>query len=82
MSHRRGITAKATSKEEQRRREAKENGIILERVAKVGKTAGGRRERSVGTPGVGKFQGGMLKLSKRDVASIEGPKKSGKGRRR
>ncbi|KAJ9642891.1 pre-rRNA processing and 40S ribosomal subunit assembly [Coniosporium tulheliwenetii] len=82
MSHRRGITAKATSKEERRRREAKENGIILERAVKVQKTTGGRRERGVGTPGVGKFRGGMLKLSKRDVASIEGPKKSTKGRRR
>ncbi|KAJ9662959.1 pre-rRNA processing and 40S ribosomal subunit assembly [Coniosporium apollinis] len=82
MSHRRGITAKATSKEEQRRREAKENGVILERAVKVQRTTGGRRERGVGTPGVGKFRGGMLKLSKRDVASIEGPKKSTKGRRR
>jgi len=34
MSHRKGITAKAAQKEAQRRKEAKENGIILETVVK------------------------------------------------
>lgn len=70
------------TKEERRRKEAKQNGIILEVPAAnsnaKGKKAPGkgkgkkRRERSVGTPSVGHFERGMLKLSKRDVAKIEG----------
>jgi hypothetical protein len=34
MSHRKGIKAKASEKEAQRRKEAKENGIILETAVK------------------------------------------------
>lgn len=75
MAHRKGILAKAAVKEEVRRREAKENGVILERAIKVKKGGDQRRERGVGGPGVGKFRGGTLKLSKRDVADIEGPKR-------
>lgn len=67
--------AKATEREGKRRREAKENGIVLEKVKKAVTTGEPRRERSIGAPGVGRFSGGMLKLSKRDVASIEGPKR-------
>ncbi|KAK5151511.1 hypothetical protein LTR04_006599 [Oleoguttula sp. CCFEE 6159] len=81
LSHRKGIIAKASEKEEKRRREAKENGIVLEKVA-MKRSAEGKRERGVGGPAVGKFRGGTLKLSKRDVASIEGPKRGGaKGKR-
>ena len=32
-----------------------------------------RRERGVGGPGIGKMQGGTLKLSSRDVKNIQGP---------
>lgn len=87
LTHRKGITAKKAEREEKRRKEAKENGIILEagagKVRKGVREGGeGRRERGVGAPSVGKFQGGTLRLSRRDVAEIEGPKKSGRGRGR
>ena len=86
MAHRKGMMAKAMEREDKRRKEAKENGIILEKASRGKKTADSRRERGVGAPGVGKFQGGMLKLSKRDVASIERPQRSStngtKGRRK
>ena len=83
IAHRKGIVAKATSREASRRKEAAENGIILERVKMAAKPEQ-RRERGVDAPGVGKFRGGTLKLSSRDVKSIEGPKPKtgGKGRRR
>ncbi|KAJ5833327.1 hypothetical protein N7474_001638 [Penicillium riverlandense] len=85
-SHRRGIKAKAATKEEKRRREAKENGIILEKPApKVSKSSSGRRERGVGGPTIGKFAGGTLNLGKRDLAAMQGPKrrtaKGGRGGR-
>lgn len=76
MSHRKGINAKASYKEETRRKEAKENGIILERAAGK-KAAPVQRERGIGGPSVGRFKGGTLTLSKRDIAGIQGPKKSG-----
>ena len=82
MSHRKGIIAKKSEKEHTRRREARENGIILEK-AKMKKSADGRRDRGVGAPGVGRFSGGTLSLSKRDISDIEGPRKTfaGKGGR-
>lgn len=77
MSHRRGIIAKQSDREEKRRKEARENGIILEK-AQMGakKGSGGKRDRGVGVPGVGKLSGGTLKLSKKDIFEIEGPQKS------
>ncbi|KAI5291205.1 hypothetical protein KEM54_005894 [Ascosphaera aggregata] len=75
MSHRKGITSKATRKEEVRRREARENGIILEKPMKQ-KSKMQRRERGVGGPAVGKFAGGTLRLSQRDISTITGPKRS------
>lgn len=84
MSHRKGIQAKAAAKEEKRRREARENGIILERERK--KTterpdAGKKRERGVGGPAVGRFSGGTLRLSKRDVMGITGEARGGGGKK-
>jgi len=70
MNHRKGIVRKAQNREEKRRKEAKEAGIVLEK-RKVVKTEPKRRERVVGGPAVGKFRGGMLTLSKKDVASID-----------
>ena len=81
MSHRKGITAKKTEKEETRRREARENGIILEKVNIVKKKGeDARKDRGVGGPGVGKFSGGTLTLSKKDIFDIEGSKKGAFGR--
>ena len=75
FAQRRGIIAKATGREELRRREAQENGIILEKVGKSKKKDNGMRQRGIGAPSVGRFQGGILKLNKKDIAEIEGPKK-------
>jgi hypothetical protein len=79
MSHRKGIITKNSEKEDRRRREARENGIILEK-AKMKKTSEGMRDRGVGAPGVGKFSGGTLKLSKKDISDIEGPQRGRGGR--
>ncbi|KAK6007032.1 hypothetical protein QM012_006040 [Aureobasidium pullulans] len=83
-----GIQKKKENKEFERRREAKENGIILERVRKEGTDGkgggfggGNKRERGIGNPSVGRFSGGTLKLSKRDVEGITGPRSSGRGGR-
>ena len=74
LAQRRGIAAKAKEREESRRKEAFENGIVIERI-KAKKPSVKPRERGVGRPAVGKFQGGTLKLSRKDVAKIEGPRK-------
>ncbi|KAE8355526.1 hypothetical protein BDV28DRAFT_38989 [Aspergillus coremiiformis] len=79
-SHRRGIKAKAEKKDDKRRREARENGIILEKPTPKSKPSVGRRERGVGGPSIGKFAGGSLNLSKRDLSAIQGPGRSGKGK--
>ncbi|KAF2719571.1 hypothetical protein K431DRAFT_305012 [Polychaeton citri CBS 116435] len=89
MSHRKGMVAKATMREDKRRKEAVENGIVLEKARKrdVGGSSGGsggdklkkRRERGVGGPNVGRFASGTLKLSARDVRDIQGPRRGGRG---
>ncbi|GKT88396.1 hypothetical protein Ct61P_06246 [Colletotrichum tofieldiae] len=74
MAFRKGIVAAAADKEARRRRQAKENGIVLEREAPPPKKAkkGGRAERSVDGPAVGRMRGAELRLSERDIQSIEG----------
>lgn len=79
-SIRRGIQSKATQKEDRRRREARENGIILEKPAPKSKSNSGQRMRGVGGPSVGKFSGGTLNLSKRDLAAVQGRGGSAKGK--
>lgn len=79
MSHRKGIVAKEKAREEKRRAEARANGIILEK-AKMKPKEKTHRDRGVGAPGVGKFKGGILRLSKKDIHDIEGPKKTIGGR--
>lgn len=82
MSQRKGIAAKASGREESRRKEAKENGVILERATKGRKDIiDTKRQRGIGAPSVGRFKGGMLTLSKRDVIEIQGRKKTSKGKR-
>lgn len=72
-----GIQSKAAKREETRRRDARENGVILEKPTFKQKRNNKekRRERGVDAPAVGKFAGGTLRLSKQDLASITGPKK-------
>ncbi|KAJ5183110.1 hypothetical protein N7492_000726 [Penicillium capsulatum] len=81
-AHRRGINAKAASKEDKRRREAKENGIVLEKPNKVTKSSNnGRRDRGIGGSSIGKFSGGTLNLSKQDLISMKSSKsRPGKGK--
>ncbi|TKA78052.1 hypothetical protein B0A55_02124 [Friedmanniomyces simplex] len=84
LAHRKGIKAKAAGREVTRRKEAVENGVVLEKV-KMASQPQKRRERGVGAPSIGKFRGGTLKLSSHDVKSIERSRQqggSGKGRRR
>lgn len=93
IAFRKGMVAKASEREDKRRTEAKENGIILERfgaktAGRAGAaTRGGGRERkkAIGTggPDVGTFRGATLRLSKNDIKGIEGSgsKRGGKGGR-
>lgn len=80
LSHRKGITAKSASREANRRKEAVENGIILEKQRFAAKSMK-KRDRGIAGPGIGKFQGGTLRLTSRDVKSIEGSKGKGAGRK-
>ncbi|KAF4965415.1 hypothetical protein FZEAL_10762 [Fusarium zealandicum] len=72
MNMRKGIVAAAGARETKRRREAKENGVILERETGNKKK---RRERggdpAVDRPGVGRLKGAELRLNDRDVKKIQ-----------
>lgn len=79
-----GIKVKVISWELKCRKEVVENGIIFEWVkGKLDGKMERKCERVVDGLGVGKFRGGILMLSKKDVWVIEGLKKSvfGKGKR-
>ncbi|KAG4222045.1 hypothetical protein PC116_g29479 [Phytophthora cactorum] len=83
MSHRKGIVAAATARETKRRKEARENGIILERPASgavKGKPKARKRERAVDAPAVGRLRNGMLKLSRKDIVEIQGDDRRSAGR--
>ena len=90
MAIRKGMEAKKAEREEVRRREAREGGVVLERRGGREQRRGVRRgkgEGEVGGPGVGRWKGGMLVLGKGDVEAIEGRKRAegmgrGKGRGR
>lgn len=73
LSHRRGIVSKAADREERRRKDAAENGVVLEKIKKTSRVPR-FREKGVGGPAVGRFKGGTLKLNSRDLRSIQGPK--------
>jgi hypothetical protein len=81
MAQRKHMIQKARTTEEKRRADAKEAGIVLERENRVAKKAPEKkRERGVGGPSIGKFRGGTLSLSKKDVQSITGSGAKGKGK--
>ncbi|KAK3375126.1 hypothetical protein B0H63DRAFT_268128 [Podospora didyma] len=90
MSMRKGISTAVTSREVKRRREAKENGIILERESKKpAKPAKKKRsERPVDMPGVGRMRGAELRISAREAQAIassgekKGRDKKSRGRRK
>ncbi|POS78478.1 hypothetical protein DHEL01_v203114 [Diaporthe helianthi] len=83
MNVRKGILGAKAAREEKRRREAKENGIILERERPDGAGPGAKgrnkatrkqgrgSELPVDMPGMGRMKGGELRLSKRDVRAVE-----------
>ena len=77
LAHRRGILAKAAERETGRRKEAQQNSIILEKATGRSRTKALRRDRAVDVPAVGRFRGGTLRLSKKDVLDIQGPARSG-----
>jgi hypothetical protein len=93
IAFRKGMVSKASEREDKRRTEAKENGIILERFGAKSAgggagaaTRGGGRERKkaigTGAPDVGTYRGATLRLSKNDIKGIEGSgKRGGKGGR-
>ncbi|KAH7170416.1 hypothetical protein EDB81DRAFT_775373 [Dactylonectria macrodidyma] len=73
MNIRKGIVAAAGARESKRRREAKENGVILEReTGKKSKRRDRGRDFGVDRPGVGRLRGATLRLSDKDVRGIEG----------
>jgi hypothetical protein len=82
MAHRRGIKAKALMRDEARRKEAQENGIVLEKASKGKRNGAVKRDRAIGTPAVGTFVGGTLKLSRKDIHEINGPRSVATGKRK
>ena len=80
LSHRKGISAKAASRDASRRDEARETGIILEKAVRSPKGPSTRRDRGVDVPSVGRFRDGALRLSQKDVSSIQGQTSAGRKR--
>jgi len=86
MSIRKGIERAEAEREEKRRREARTEGLVLERKGGKGKE---RRKGKKGGgdggsgPGIG-IRGSELRLSKNEIRRMEGPKdeRSGKGKKR
>ncbi|KAI6782162.1 uncharacterized protein J7T54_002399 [Emericellopsis cladophorae] len=89
MAIRKGMNSAREERESKRRREAKENGIILERPQN-GKQKERKRDFGGGVdrPGVGRMKGAQLTISDRDIQRVEGSRdvfgRSGKagGKRR
>jgi hypothetical protein len=71
MSIQRGIQKKRRDGEEDRRKYARDAAIVLERALKS-KRDPKRRKRAVTGPSVGKFRGGTLRLTSRDLHDIQG----------
>lgn len=72
MAQRKHMATVARTTEAKRRHDAREGGIVLEKEKREPKKDERKRERSVGGPSIGKFKGGTLSLSKKDVRSITG----------
>ncbi|PWW76920.1 hypothetical protein C7212DRAFT_279229 [Tuber magnatum] len=79
MAIRKGITAAREKRELKRRKNAKEAGIVLEKDTTRKKTSKKRQDRGGFRPSIGRFKGGALVLSKRDVMDIEGRSGLGSG---
>lgn len=85
MITRKGMDTAKRTKEEKRRKDAKEAGIVLEKEVRIKKMSEREKTRDRGFgPSVGRFKNGTLVLSKKDVMDIEGRTgggSSGKGGR-
>ncbi|KAI1824901.1 hypothetical protein F4861DRAFT_224139 [Xylaria intraflava] len=84
MAFRKGIQAAAEGREVKRRREARENGVVLERFGAASTKTRGRRggsgsSRDIDAPAVGRMRNGMLRLSRKDISDIEGGSRKGGG---
>lgn len=81
LSHRRGIAEKATNREQKRRKEAAESGVVLEK-AKFASKSSKPRDTGLGDPSIGRFKGGMLKLSNKDLNGMKGSGSNTRGKSR
>lgn len=81
MAARKGMDAAKRTREEKRRKNAKEAGIVLEKEVRVKKMTEREKARDKGFgPSIGRFKNGTLVLSKRDVMDIEGRTGGGSGK--
>ncbi|RKF56685.1 hypothetical protein OnM2_079031 [Erysiphe neolycopersici] len=77
MAHRKGIIEKKRGIELKRRKNALENGIILEKVAMGNKKITRKRHgNAIGDPSVGRLSRGILQLSRKDIKNIQGPRQN------
>ncbi|KAK3494756.1 uncharacterized protein B0T23DRAFT_315277 [Neurospora hispaniola] len=84
MNMRKGIKKASETYEQKRRREARENGIILEKASGKGKGNVKKRsggDRPVDMPGIGKMRGAQLTISSREIRSMENSGPVGRGAR-
>lgn len=84
MNMRKGIKKASETYEQKRRREARENGIILEKASGKGKGNVKKRsggDRPVDMPGIGKMRGAQLTISSREIRSMENSGPVGRGGR-
>ncbi|KAK6522228.1 hypothetical protein TWF281_002795 [Arthrobotrys megalospora] len=81
MHIQKGMKLKQRLREEKVKREAKENGVVIDKESKRAKERrkdmermqrrkGEKRDAGVGHASIGKFRGGELRLSRRDVAGM------------
>jgi hypothetical protein len=72
MNMRKGIVAAATARETKRRREARENNVVLEKETGKKKRRDRVKGMGVDRPGVGRLKGAELRINEHDVKRIEG----------
>jgi hypothetical protein len=76
MNIRKGMVKKKGEREQKRRKDAKEGGVILEKEVRTKKTIR-KRDRGVDAPAVGNFKRGLLTLSGKDLRDIQSTRSHG-----
>lgn len=79
MAQRKGIEKKKNERENERRREAREGGILVERKGgkpRERRKRKGKGDEDVGGPSVGKWRGGTLILGGKELRDIQGSRSS------